>query len=128
MRCQCVSRFFPFLSSGRAAGPLPKRIESLLFQPVSPGSCALLRAVPMGSRLFFLLFDVKGAAAVMIPCQSHCLAYHEGCHKTCAHWKVLQAQNRIERQRKKAYLDYYGKRCDAVARQCRVTRPYYSSR
>ena len=44
----------------------------------------------------------------MIPCQSSCDHYCEGCHKTCAKWRLLQARNRMERQKKKDYLQYYG--------------------
>ena len=29
----------------------------------------------------------------MIPCQSTCGRYCEGCHKNCAKWKLLQARN-----------------------------------
>ena len=43
----------------------------------------------------------------MIPCSSTCDRYCEGCHKTCAKWRLLQAKNRLERQRKKDYLQYY---------------------
>lgn len=43
----------------------------------------------------------------MIPCSSTCDRYCEGCHKTCAKWRLLQAKNRLERQRKKDYLLQY---------------------
>ncbi|WP_367925882.1 hypothetical protein [uncultured Ruthenibacterium sp.] len=54
----------------------------------------------------------------MIPCRSHCDHYHENCHKDCAVWKELQRQNRLERQRKKAYLAYYNDLYDTIIRQC----------
>ena len=52
----------------------------------------------------------------MIPCQATCGSYCEGCHKNCAKWKVLQAKNRRERQKKKDYL--------AVLRQYLSMQPH----
>lgn len=53
----------------------------------------------------------------MIPCQATCSRYCEGCHKNCAKWRLLQAKNHLERQRKKDYLDYYNQINSAVLRQ-----------
>ena len=53
----------------------------------------------------------------MIPCQSTCGRYCEGCHKNCAKWKLLQARNKRERQKKKDYLHYYNQVNSTVLRQ-----------
>ncbi len=54
----------------------------------------------------------------MIPCRNDCEKYFEGCHKNCAYWKDFQEQNRIEREKKKAYLSYHNQICKTVIRQC----------
>ena len=60
----------------------------------------------------------------MIPCTSTCHRYREGCHKTCAKWRLLQAKNRLERQRKKDYLQYYNQVNSTVLRQFRSLQPH----
>ena len=59
----------------------------------------------------------------MLPCQKTCPSYREGCHKTCANWQARQGALREERQRKRAYLDYYNELCRTVVRQCRAMCP-----
>ena len=59
----------------------------------------------------------------MIPCQPTCGRYCEGCHKTCPKWKLLQAKNRLERQRKKEYLAYYGQLNALLLRQFLSLQP-----
>lgn len=49
----------------------------------------------------------------MLPCQTTCRAYCEGCHKTCQYWRLLQQCQYRERQRKKEYL----RRADETCRQ-----------
>lgn len=60
----------------------------------------------------------------MIPCQSSCDHYCEGCHKTCAKWRLLQARNRMERQKKKDYLQYYNQLNSVVLRQYLSMQPH----
>ena len=60
----------------------------------------------------------------MIPCKNGCPHYCEGCHKTCARWKTIQAQNELDRRRRKAYMDYYTQLCTTIVRQCRATLPH----
>ena len=43
----------------------------------------------------------------MLPCQSRCPQYYEGCHKTCAAWKKYRAASAEDHRRRRAYLDYY---------------------
>ncbi len=43
----------------------------------------------------------------MIPCKDGCDCYSEGCHKSCEKWKTLQERQRLERAKKKAYLQKY---------------------
>ena len=57
----------------------------------------------------------------MIPCRDHCPAYCEGCHKDCTKWKEVQQRCCEERQKKKAYLNYYRELCSQIVRQCRVS-------
>ncbi len=40
----------------------------------------------------------------MLPCQTDCPHYCQGCHKTCASWRVLQQRQHEDQQRKKEYL------------------------
>ena len=54
----------------------------------------------------------------MIPCKSNCEKYFEGCHKCCAYWEKFQESNRIEREKKKAYLNYHNQICKTVISQC----------
>lgn len=42
----------------------------------------------------------------MLPCQGTCPHYQSGCHKSCEAWRQLQERQRVQRQQKKAYLDY----------------------
>ena len=60
----------------------------------------------------------------MIPCQATCGRSCEGCHKNCAKWKLLQAKNRQERQRKKDYLHYYNQLNSVVLRQFLSMQPH----
>ncbi len=43
----------------------------------------------------------------MIPCKDSCDHYCEGCHKSCKQWASLQEKQRLERAKKKAYLQKY---------------------
>ena len=56
----------------------------------------------------------------MLPCQSGCPAYHEGCHKTCGAWRQFQAQQTAQRQAKKQYLQFYNALSAQVVRQYRA--------
>lgn len=47
----------------------------------------------------------------MLPCQSRCPQYYEGCHKTCAAWKKYRAASAEDHRRRRAYLDYYSRLC-----------------
>ena len=40
----------------------------------------------------------------MLPCQTGCPSYQEGCHKTCPQWRLFQEKQRAQRQAKKQYL------------------------
>ncbi len=60
----------------------------------------------------------------MIPCQSGCGRYCEGCHKTCAKWRLLQARNRMERQKKKDYLQYYNQLNSDMLKQYLSMQPH----
>lgn len=53
----------------------------------------------------------------MLPCQENCSAFCSGCHKNCAHWKLFQEQQRIEREAKKRYLQYHLNRCAQATHQ-----------
>ena len=53
----------------------------------------------------------------MLPCQSNCPAFHEGCHKTCPSWQQFQEEQRVQRQAKKRYLQYHSLRCAQTVRQ-----------
>ncbi len=64
----------------------------------------------------------------MIPCQEKCPRYFEGCHKNCARWKVLQAQQRSVNRKKKNYLEYHNAVCSTVIRQCRSIQPHSFTR
>ena len=43
----------------------------------------------------------------MLPCQSKCPSYREGCHKTCPQWRQFQAEQQAQRQAKKEYLQFH---------------------
>lgn len=47
----------------------------------------------------------------MLPCQTNCPHYCQGCHKTCASWRVLQQRQREDQQRKKDYLRRANETC-----------------
>ena len=36
----------------------------------------------------------------MLPCQTGCPSYREGCHKTCPQWRLFQEKQRAQRQAK----------------------------
>ena len=62
----------------------------------------------------------------MLPCQTNCPSYHEGCHKTCARWRSFQAEQQRRREAKKRYLELHSPRCTQTARQLlslRLQRP-----
>ena len=59
----------------------------------------------------------------MLPCQSQCSHYRENCHKSCPVWRELQRQNRLKRQRQKAYLSYYNRLSTTIVRQCYALTP-----
>ena len=59
----------------------------------------------------------------MLPCQGTCPNYQPGCHKCYAEWKLLQDRQRVQRQQKKAYLDYYNDLCLTMTRQFRSLSP-----
>ena len=40
------------------------------------------------------------------------------CQTGCARWKEFQAQQQLQRQKKKDYLKFYNDLCSTVARQC----------
>lgn len=40
----------------------------------------------------------------MLPCQTGCHEYQEGCHKGCARWRSFQERQSAQRQAKKQYL------------------------
>ena len=64
----------------------------------------------------------------MLPCQSSCPSFCQGCHKTCGRWKEFQLQQRAQRQAKKDYLAFYNSLCKQVVRQYRameVRRPVW---
>ena len=58
--------------------------------------------------------------AAMLPCQSSCPRYREGCHKTCPQWRQFQAEQQAQRQAKKEYLQFHNALCAQVVRQCRA--------
>ena len=58
-----------------------------------------------------------GVMKSMLPCQSTCAAYCEGCHKTCARWRRSQEEQQRQREAKKRYLEYHSPRCTQTARQ-----------
>lgn len=60
----------------------------------------------------------QGVKFDMLPCQTGCPGHREGCHKDCARWKEFQAQQQLQRQKKKDYLKFYNDLCSTVARQC----------
>lgn len=47
----------------------------------------------------------------MLPCQTNCPHYCQGCHKTCAQWRILQQRQHEEQQRKKEYLRRANEAC-----------------
>ena len=47
----------------------------------------------------------------MLPCQSKCPSYREGCHKTCPQWRQFQAEQQAQRQAKKEYLQFHNALC-----------------
>ena len=57
--------------------------------------------------------------AVLIACPH----YQSGCHKSCEAWRQLQERQRVQRQQKKAYLDYYNDLCLTMTRQFRALSP-----
>lgn len=64
----------------------------------------------------------------MLPCQTSCPRYREGCHKTCESWERFVRENQIEREKKKKYLAFHSERCSAVIRSCARTMPSFGYR
>ena len=62
----------------------------------------------------------------MLPCQSSCAAFQEGCHKNCAYWLSFQEEQRRQREAKKRYLESHSLSHVQTARQLlnlRLRRP-----
>ena len=57
----------------------------------------------------------------MLPCQGTCPNYQPGCHKSVSY--THQDRQRVQRQQKKAYLDYYNDLCLTMTRQFRSLSP-----
>ena len=74
--------------------------------------------------LFFWMYVKTKGEVIMIPCREGCPQYEEGCHKTCQKWKDMQEKLKIEKKRKKSYLEYHNKICSAVIRQCYESYPH----
>ena len=53
----------------------------------------------------------------MLPCQTACPTYQEGCHKTCARWRIFQERQCAQRQEKKQYLQLHNVRCTQTIHQ-----------
>ena len=107
-------------------GTLPPPVPSAPQPPAGPERpCASARAA-----LWLLLFFFRPKSlcfvrevSIMLPCQGTCPNYQPGCHKCCAEWKLLQDRQRVQRQQKKAYLDYYNDLCLTMTRQFRSLSP-----
>lgn len=95
-------------------------------QPVSHRECTQRRVYSLWET--GLPYLSKKEWFPMLPCQTKCASYCAGCHKTCFKWNLLSRANRIDQQRKKAYLSYYNQRCSTVIRQCYQTLPQISHR
>lgn len=55
----------------------------------------------------------------MLPCQTTCPHYREGCHKACDKWaEFLRSQQELL-HKKKDYLKFHNEACTAVIRSCR---------
>lgn len=64
----------------------------------------------------------------MLPCQKTCGAYCEGCHKTCARWRVMQERQREDAARKKEYLRRANEFCRFTLHQCGQAGGYLGGR
>ena len=64
----------------------------------------------------------------MLPCQSRCPQYYEGCHKTCAAWKKYRAASAEDHRRRRDYLDYYSLLCAEEERRCWKEDPHRTLR
>lgn len=64
----------------------------------------------------------------MLPCQEKCAEYQCGCHKTCVRWRMMQEEQRIQREAKKEYMKYHSVRCAQMARQLLSLQVRYSIR
>lgn len=64
----------------------------------------------------------------MLPCQTGCPDYREGCHKSCSRWTVLQNEQRDQRQAKKQYLRFYGAQCTQMIQQFESMQVRYPAR
>ncbi|MDO5777921.1 MAG: hypothetical protein Q4Q08_06465 [Eubacteriales bacterium] len=60
----------------------------------------------------------------MLPCRKNCPHYCEGCHKTCAVWRMVQACQREENARKKEYLRRANENCRQCLQSCRQAGGY----
>ena len=59
----------------------------------------------------------------MIHCKSTCPHYADGCHKSCARWRVRQKCLSVQYRRKMDYLRAHDETCRLVIRQCRTQGP-----
>ena len=64
----------------------------------------------------------------MLPCQSTCPVYREGCHKTCPRWSRFLETQQAQRQSKKAYLQFYNARCSQELHQYLAMQARYIKR
>ena len=64
----------------------------------------------------------------MLPCQTTCPRYAEGCHKTCAAWKLYRMVSAGEARRRRASLDYHSRRCADIERRCWRVDPHWTLR
>ena len=59
----------------------------------------------------------------MLPCQQSCPRHSPGCHKICPEWQALQQRQSLQRQQKKAYLQFYAELCGVRCRQFAILSP-----
>lgn len=64
----------------------------------------------------------------MLPCQSACPHYQEGCHKTCGQWSRFLEEQRACRLAKKRYLPEHRERVSTILRQYRAVGVSYPVR
>lgn len=64
----------------------------------------------------------------MLPCQATCSNFQNGCHKACPRWKLLQDEQRSQRQAKKQYLRFYSTQCALIIHQFEAMQARYPAR